>query len=214
MKNHWIIIILIIVLMLVGCSTRDNTAVNTQSVTEQKITSNTEITEEIGQETTSNTKIEEVNDEKEGSNIEATEPVLETVIETEQTVSNITPQESADSGVIDYLLEVANNQDANSTMDAGVTYMFPKDDNGNRKLGGVLAYYSGLTGYEGSSDKKDFCMRYARDNLPEIIPFLTDAQVHDEDGFFGVVVTGTKWYVTLMPDSDYQGMTVIVSSVK
>ena len=46
-----------------------------------------------------------------------------------------------DSGTITRLIEVANDPNAGSTTDQGVTYMFTNDDQGKRILGTVMAYY-------------------------------------------------------------------------
>lgn len=141
---------------------------------------------------------------------ESNEPEQEKT--TEADASSSEPVDAADSGTIDHLIVVANDPDASTTMDDGVTYMFTKDDSGNRVMGNVMAYYKDVSGLD-TTDLASYCRSYAENYIPEIMPYYDTAETHDEGGYFGVVVSTNKCKVTLMPDKDYGGITVIISVV-
>ncbi len=148
---------------------------------------------------------------------EVQEVETETVNEdnTETTVEEEDSEESTkdvlEDGVITHLIEVANNPDATTNMDEGVSYMFNKDVDGNRTLGSVIAYYSGLS-YEGVTDNESFCKAFIDDYTPEIADKWDSAEIHDESNMYGVVISLDECDVTLMPDGDFEGMTVFLST--
>ncbi|MBE5916435.1 MAG: hypothetical protein E7273_06270 [Pseudobutyrivibrio ruminis] len=151
----------------------------------------------------------------------AVEEVQENEMETttEENTEVTGPEEIAEEssefvledGVITHLCEVASNPDATTNMDEGVSYMFNKDDEGNRILGSVMAYYSGLS-YDGVTDNESFCKAFIDDYTPEISEKWDTAEIHDESNMYGAVISLEECDVTLMPDNDLEGMTVFVST--
>ena len=114
-------------------------------------------------------------------------------------------------GLITHLCDVANNPDATTNMDSGVTYMFSQNDDGSRKIGAVMAYYSGLS-YEEATDNASFCKAFIDEYTPEIAEKWADAEIHEESNMYGVVISLDECDVTFMPDNDFEGMTVFVST--
>lgn len=108
------------------------------------------------------------------------------------------------------LYDIALNANATTTQDENVTYMFGKDDSGNRILGTVMAYYTNLSGYE-NLDVTTFCQAYITDRFPELETFLQSAEIHDTDGIHGEIMNFEDYKITLIPDNDFSGMTVSIS---
>ncbi len=158
-----------------------------------------------GAEEESITAIEEVQEvETETVNEENTEATVEEEDSEEST------EDVLEDGVITHLIEVANNP-ATTNMDEGVSYMFNKDEAGNRTLGSVIAYYSGIS-YDSATDNESFCKAFIDDYTPEIADKWDSAEIHDESNMYGVVISLDECDVTLMPDGDFEGMTVFLST--
>lgn len=129
-----------------------------------------------------------------------------------QTQTENTATEVIDSGIISHLREVANDPDANSVSDKGVTYMFSKDDNGNRTLGTVVAFYTELPVLD-TSTKETFCRSYVEKVLTELVPYLDDVQISDKEGMYQFCIPTEDYLVMLTPGEDFKSMMVLVSDI-
>lgn len=116
----------------------------------------------------------------------------------------------ADSKTHYLLYDIALNENANTLSDEGVTYMFSKDDNGNRILGTVMAYYKGNTGMD-VSGQEEFCNSFVSAMFPELTNLLIKAETYSENGYWGKIITFSDYSITLMPDNSLNGMSVILS---
>lgn len=119
-----------------------------------------------------------------------------------------------DSRAYHLLHDVALNPEANTKSDSGVTYMFSKDSGGNRVMGSVIAYYTNVENMETTTDNKAFCNSFIKAYFPELNLFFENAEIHDDAASFGEVVNLSDYSITLIPDKELKGMTVILSSVK
>lgn len=116
----------------------------------------------------------------------------------------------ADSKTHYLLYDIALNENANTLSDEGVTYLFSKDDNGNRILGTVMAYYKGNTGMD-VSGQEEFCNSFVSTMFPELTNLLIKAETYSENGYWGKIITFSDYSITLMPDNSLNGMSVILS---
>lgn len=120
--------------------------------------------------------------------------------------------EHKDSETYHLLYDIALNEDANtiSDSDKGITYMFSKDDNGNRILGTVVAYYSDIENMD-TSGQEEFCKSFTDSILPELSSFWNKSETYSEGESFGIIIPFDDYSITLMPDNNLDGMTIILS---
>lgn len=124
-KSKTLLTLCLVALVLTSCSKQNNesTATNAPASTEVATTDMTE-------------------DKTEAPTKEPTESPTEKAKEVSSTSLEEYLKDYTDSKTHHLLYDVALNEDAATNMDNDVTYMFPEDDNGNRTIGEVIAYYS------------------------------------------------------------------------
>lgn len=108
------------------------------------------------------------------------------------------------------LYEIALNPDATTNLDENVTYMFNKDDNGNRVLGNVIAYYTNLKDVDTSSLEK-FCISFIDAYFPELNDFILSAETHDDGKYYGKIIYFDDYAITIMPDNSMNGISFIIA---
>ena len=118
-----------------------------------------------------------------------------------------------DSKTYYLLYDVALNKNANTTMDENVTYMFPKDDNGDRIIGGVFAYYSDFKKIN-ANDVEDFLLEYISIYFPELNDLMENAKTLKEDGYTAKTIEFDDYSIVIMTDDDMSSITFMISDTE
>lgn len=170
-----------------------------------------------GEQTTVETSTSTVIDETEAQNIDKEIESLSNVTEVQTTESSTTLKDYLlnypDSKTYHLLYDIALNEEANSITDEGVTYMFSKDDRGNRIIGNVIAYYPVIENLDTSSPDT-FCTSFVDENFPELSGFMSNAETYFDEDPKGAVISFDDYSISLILDNDLGGMTVILSETE
>ena len=144
-------------------------------------------------------------EEETASQADISEEIPETINSLEEYLKNY-----PDSLTHHLLYDVALNEDSTSIDDEGVTYMFSKDDEGNRIPGGVIAYYKSVEGLD-QSGMEPYCISFVDNMLPELSSLMNSAKVQSDENFFAMSLIFDDYSIALMPDKDLDGLSVILS---
>ena len=117
-----------------------------------------------------------------------------------------------DRSDLEKLREIAFDESAKSFNSPRVNYMFPSDDDGNRKMGDVFAYYVAYD-FAGST-AREFTEDFIRVHMPELEDRIETAEEIEEEGSFALGIELVDESFVFWPDEDMGGITVIYSSKK
>lgn len=117
-----------------------------------------------------------------------------------------------DSTTYHLFFDIMRNDESKSNQDNGVTYMFSKDNNGNRTNEGITAYYSEISDLP-NEKVENFCSDFIKMYFPELSEPFKNAETVTDPKYMQAAIF-KDYTIVLMPDNDNKGMTVMISKSK
>lgn len=190
MKKRLFFASIVCALALAGCSAK------TESEAPEQTQENVQ-TEEVTDET-KNVEVSDSDADTEALNVDSLEDYL----------SNY-----PDSNMHHVLYDIALNEDADGSGEDGVSYMFITDDEGNRTIGSVMAYYTGIDVADTSSNES-YCDGFIDAVFPELSSLKDMAQDTDAEDHWIRSYYFNDYVVSFIPNSDFDGMTLALAKVE
>lgn len=163
---------------------------------------------EAPEQTQENVQTEETVEETENTEVEDTDAEVSTVDSLEDYLSNY-----PDSKMHHVLYDIALNEDADGSGEDGVSYMFITDDDGNRAIGSIMAYYTGIEVADTSSNES-YCDGFIDAVFPELSSLKDMAQDTDAEDHWIRSYYFNDYVVSFIPNSDFDGMTLALTKVE